>query len=131
MLWAFVFIPFHWGFGGAGGKKKRKGEGRDCGKLSTFSLPCCICTVVAVYETAKMLLAQPTDSISNSEEMFFVWYAVNLVPVYLHNLQCSICGRKCDVIEGKKMNATSCKYSKILKRLFCLVYGTLGFSIFS
>jgi len=27
--------------------------------------------VVAVYETAKMLLEQPTESISNSEEMFF------------------------------------------------------------
>src|SRR5882762_2011370 len=80
------------------GKETKRKKGRNCGKLSTFSLPCCICTVVAVYETAKMLLAQPTDSISNSEEMFFVWYAVNLVPVYLHNLQCSICGRKCDVI---------------------------------
>jgi len=65
-----VFIPFHWEFGGAKKKKKRKRKGRDCGKLSTFSLLLCIELVVAVYETAKILFAQPTDSISNSEEMF-------------------------------------------------------------
>jgi hypothetical protein len=61
---------------------------------------------VAVYETAKMLLAQPTESISNSEEMIFVWYAVNWVPVYLHNLQCSICGRKCDVLKKNEFSLT-------------------------
>jgi hypothetical protein len=38
--------------------------------------------VVAVYETAKMLLAQPTESISNSEEMFFVRHVVNWGGLY-------------------------------------------------
>jgi hypothetical protein len=41
----------------------------------------------------------PLIAFPNSEEivLFGIWYIC--VPVYLHNLQCSICDRKCDILQ--------------------------------
>ena len=74
------------GEGGGGKRKERNREGRDCEKLSNFL--CFVIYCLWLYEAAKMLFSQPTDSISRC----FVGYMVYWVPVYLHNLQCSVCG---------------------------------------
>ena len=50
-------------------------------------------------EAAKMLFAQPIDSILTFWRGGFVGYMVHCVPVYLHNLQCSICDEKCDIFK--------------------------------
>jgi hypothetical protein len=91
----------HWVFGEGGGKerKRRKGEGRDCGKSNTFSLlcyinPCCLW----LCKAAEMLFAQPTDSISNSEEMVLlgIWY---IVFQYIYIIYSECLWWKCNILK--------------------------------
>ena len=63
------FYPIPLGVWRGRGKKEKKGERERLWEIKHIFFASSYC-VVAVYETAKMLFAQPTDSISNSEEMF-------------------------------------------------------------
>jgi len=67
-----VFITFHWVFGREGGKKERgKGEIKH---IFFALLHKSIIYCLWLCEAAKMLFTQPTDSISNPEEMILLWY---------------------------------------------------------
>jgi hypothetical protein len=89
---------------GQEGEKKRKErkKGEIVGKQALLNPPYIDFTACGCVKLLRCYLLNPQIAFLILKR-FFCWYMVHWVPVYLHNLWCSICGGKCDILQ--KMNS--------------------------